>query len=456
MHILLIFALLGQAPAAKPAGRLVEKVACPSDPTQTYTLYLPGAYTTERRWPLLFVFDPRGRGTFAAEIFREAAERYGWIIASSDNTQSDGEWEPNRRAIAAMWPDVLQGYAVDPRRIYATGFSGGASVAWALARETGQIAGVIGAGAPNPGNESPKPVRAAWFGAAGRADFNFLDAKAIDARIAQFGSPHRLEYLDGSHQWLPGPLALRGVGWLEALAMKNGLRPRDPALAASLLDAEVAAAQALEAASDLTGAHRTYAAAIETFDGLVDVTAVRARAGALEKDERFKRAARDEARADEREQSRKGEVGAALVRFMRGDFDTLPELLGELRISPLLKSAAGTGYDAAGAQRTLEQIHVQVSFYIWRDLEEKQDFRRAALLLEAAVLIHPERAGLWINLAADRARSGSKGPAIAALQRAVEAGFKDGGALETDPRFLALQKSPEFTGLVQRLKGLSR
>ena len=41
------------------------------------------------------------------------------------------------------------------------------------------------------------------------------------------------------------------------------------------------------------------------------------------------------------------------------------------------------------------------------------------LLLDIAVTIHPERAGLWINLAADRARSGSKGPAIAALQRSL-------------------------------------
>ena len=151
----------------------MEKVACPSDPAQTYALYLPSAYTTERRWPLLFVFDPRGRGTFAAEIFRDAAERFGWIIASSDNTQSDGAWEPNARALAAMWPDVLRGYAVDPKRIYAAGFSGGASVAWALGRETGAIAGVIASGAPNPGTESPKPVRFAWFGSAGRADFNF-------------------------------------------------------------------------------------------------------------------------------------------------------------------------------------------------------------------------------------------------------------------------------------------
>jgi hypothetical protein len=104
-----------------PRGRLVENVACQRDNSQTYTLYLPSQYSGDRRWPLLLIFDPRGRGTFAAEIFREPAEKYGWILMSSNNTRSDGPWEPNQRALAP----------------------GGAVVAWALAQRTQEIAGVI-------------------------------------------------------------------------------------------------------------------------------------------------------------------------------------------------------------------------------------------------------------------------------------------------------------------------
>jgi tetratricopeptide (TPR) repeat protein len=65
-------------------GEMVEGIACASDPTQTYTLYTPSAFTSDRRWPVLLVFDPRGRSLLAAELFREAAETHGWIIVSSD------------------------------------------------------------------------------------------------------------------------------------------------------------------------------------------------------------------------------------------------------------------------------------------------------------------------------------------------------------------------------------
>ena len=76
-------------------GEMVEGISCASDPSQTYTLYLPPGFTNDRRWPVLLVFDPRGRSVLAAELFREAADTYGWILVSSDNTRYDGPMEPN-------------------------------------------------------------------------------------------------------------------------------------------------------------------------------------------------------------------------------------------------------------------------------------------------------------------------------------------------------------------------
>src|SRR5205823_9977456 len=102
---LLAMLLIQGTPAIRP-GVLVERVPCPSDPSQTYSLYLPSGYTTARRWPLLLVFDPGGRGARAAGVFRDAAERYGWIVAASENSRN-GPWEPTRRAIQAMWPALL-------------------------------------------------------------------------------------------------------------------------------------------------------------------------------------------------------------------------------------------------------------------------------------------------------------------------------------------------------------
>ncbi|MDQ3171991.1 MAG: hypothetical protein M3Q55_17820, partial [Acidobacteriota bacterium] len=216
-RLLLIAALIAAsqaAPSGKPGG-LVDGIACVSDPSQTYALYLPSTFTTDRKWPLIVVFDPRGRGAHAAEIFQDAAERLGWIVASSNNTRSDGAWEPNRRAVAALLPDLLGRLPIETRRVYAAGFSGGGGVAWALARDSGTLAGIITVGMPEPGAGAGTP-RVAWFGAAGRHDFNFLDAKATYARMA--GVPRRVEFFDGDHQWFPPSMAANALDWFDRLA----------------------------------------------------------------------------------------------------------------------------------------------------------------------------------------------------------------------------------------------
>jgi dienelactone hydrolase len=432
------------------AGTFVERVACEKDPTQTYTLYLPKAYTPHRPWPLLFVFDPRGRGMMAAEIFKDAAERFGWIIASSDNTRSDGPWEPNRRAILAMWPDALTRYAVDEKRIYAAGFSGGAGVATVVAATTGHIAGIIAAGAPDPG-ESEKTPPVAWFGAAGRVDFNFLDAKSTDERMRRAGNRRRLEYFEGGHQWLPRAMAMRAAGWLEALAMKDGRRARDPQLAGELRDADVAAGLALEEAGRLTDAYRVYSSVTETLGELTDVSRARARVAALDADPRMAQARKEEQRVDREERDRSRQLSRALGELRADELPMLPMMLSSLRVDTLKRDAKTPGYKAESAQRTLEQIFVQTSFYVWREFEEKKDYARAALCLEIATAIHPDRPRVWYDLAGDRAALRDQRSALSALERAIETGFTDRARLEGDERFASIRQTDEFSRLVARL-----
>jgi hypothetical protein len=51
----------------------------------TYAVYLSASYTAGRQWHVLFVLDPRRRGAFAADLFRDAAAKFGWILLSSNN-----------------------------------------------------------------------------------------------------------------------------------------------------------------------------------------------------------------------------------------------------------------------------------------------------------------------------------------------------------------------------------
>jgi predicted esterase len=373
LSLLLAFQL-GLVGTDQPArGKIVEHVACPSDPSQTYTLYLPSAYQSSRNWPLLLVFDPGGRAARATEVFRDAAERFGWIVATSENSRN-GPWEPTLRAINAMWPALLGGYAVDDRRVYAAGHSGGATVAWMMAIQTGRLAGVIVSGQPNPETQPLKGKPFAWFGMAGHTDFNQLEVKKIDDQLSRTSSAHRMEFFDGGHQWPPVDLTMRAFGWMEIVAMKEGRRPRDVDFAHTILDEDLSRARALEDKGLLLEAWRSYGAIASTYAGLVDATDAERRHHALESDERFKAARKIEDRVDRRERDQATALARALGRLNGEDIPLVAELRGLLNLDDLLKASRGDGYEAASASRSLALIRIQLST-IARDFQAKHNPR---------------------------------------------------------------------------------
>jgi dienelactone hydrolase len=440
-------------PADFPVGTLVEGVATTADPTQTYTLYLPTSYPGERRWPLLLVFDPRGRAHQAAELFRPAAEQYGWIVVSSSDTRSDGPMEPNVRALNALWPEALTRFASDRRRVYVAGFSGGAHFGWMLAEGTKRLAGVIASGGRVIDEVERGTAVFASFAAAGDLDFNWRGTREVDRLLAARGAPHRLESFAGPHQWMPEPLARQAVAWMELVAMRQGLRPADPALVERLYAEDVAAAEALERSGDALAAMRRWDAVARTFDGLRDTAEARRRAEALAGSKEVAAALRAEQRCDAYEDERLAATGGELARISGSDRPpTLGRVLSVVGVSSLKKRAAEPGCMGVTARRVLETIAVQSGYYLPRDLFAAGRYKHAAVALALAVEAKPDSAPLWYNLACACARSGDPGEAVEALEHAVQAGYRDLAYLEADADLESIRGEPRYRALVERLR----
>lgn len=449
-----LVALLAAVLAADPArGRLVERVAAGADASQTYTLYLPTAACPPRGCPLLLVFDPRGRGTPAARLFQPAAEEFGWIVLSSNDTRSDGPWEPNARAVTALWAEVFDRYPADPERIYAAGFSGGAMVAWSLGTATGRLAGVIAAGGRISEGIDPDRFGFAAFGAVGDADFNHVEMRRVHDRLARRRHRERLEVFEGPHRWMGPDLARVGVRWMEVLAMKDGRRPRDEALLSAAWDDEMAPARALEATAPLA-AMRRYQVLARTFAGLRPVEEAERRAAALDVSPAVARARKDEERLARQEERARGEADLRLAR-LRSSTDPilLGQLLGDLRIAALKRDAAHRSPEGLAARRVLESVFASTSFYLPRDLVASREHARAAVALGVAAAIHDDDPSVRYNLACALARSGDKRAALKELARAVDLGWRDLAHMDADPDLATLQGEPAYEALKQRLAG---
>lgn len=364
-------------------GELVENVKASNDSSQTYTLYLPSSYDAAKKYPVLLILDPRGRGTPAAERFREAAEEQGWILISSNGSRSDEDGDHNERALRALWPEIAR-YSADPKRIYATGFSGTAMVSWGLGIKTGKLAGVIGVGGRLLEEVAPRKFSFAHFGFAGDYDFNNREMRAVDEALEREGKTHRFQSFEGVHQWMSPALAREALAWMEIVAMRDGLRPRDAAMIAKVYAAEIAASSALERSQRKLDALRRYRAAVRTFDGLLTTDEARAAIARLERDPAVTRAIADEEKWDEYEKKYLTETFGRISQLLNGDAS---RLMQNFRVGELQKHATRGGAEGAAARRLLSSVYGQMNFYLPRALEARGEHDRAAVLKTVAARI---------------------------------------------------------------------
>src|SRR5258708_25133843 len=112
-------------------GTVTAQVAALQNPQQSYALYLPTKYSADRRWPIVYVFDPLARGPLALAQFQHPAEIHGYIVAVSNNSRN-APWQPRFEAAEEMVRDTQQRFSVYLKRIYFPGFSRGALLHSAL------------------------------------------------------------------------------------------------------------------------------------------------------------------------------------------------------------------------------------------------------------------------------------------------------------------------------------
>jgi predicted esterase len=390
--------LLGARPCVGQAspGRLDERVRSATDSSQTFALYLPPGYSTGRRWPVLFVLDPRGRALLGLKLFQDAAARLGWVVLSSYNTLSDGPPQPNVDAVDAMLESAQARLSVDPSRLYLAGFSGTARAALGFAVALrGHVAGVIAVGGAlgfalgGPETAFAGDSTFAYVGAAGTRDFNYEEVLAMGDRFRRTRVPSRVVTFDGAHSWPPADLCAEALDWLELRAMLGGLRAMDSAWARGRLAADVARASELERVGRWAEALRLDDAIARDYVRWPAAGGATARAVALRSRREVVRYEAEAQRLAERDLGQGIELPKifAWARSQR-EPPALEVLARRLRISELQRTVErGDSLEAASARRLLARVLVNVAFYEPRAYLASGSPDRALRMFETAATI---------------------------------------------------------------------
>ncbi len=434
-------------------GQIVD-VICASDATQSYALYLPSTYTAAKRWPIIYFFDPGGRGRRPLELYKDIAEAYGFILAGSNNSRNFSSEQG--KAVNTVWQDTHARLGIDEHRSYASGFSGGARVAGAMALSgpTGQVAGVIAHGAGYPSNRTSKDDLPYFF-AVGDQDFNWPEVINIRREREEQGSPYRVHVYSGRHQWAPASVMEEAMQYMNLKAMQAGNFAADEAFIDRLMDKTRKEAADAESRKDPIAELAAYRALVSDFGGLGDVKDATQRLTALQQSPVLKAALKSEREQMSEQLKLEQEISQKIASVADNSVADITAL--RLEVRQQMGALNDQAQHSKNEQKRLISGRAFNGVFVSAMEDGQQQlaarhFGKAEAYFDLMGQVSDDP---WpvLLLADTHAATGNRKLAIKDLQEAVRRGLKDRAVIESDPQLQGLKSEPEFQKLVAGLEG---
>ncbi len=446
-------AIAAQSGDVLQRGTVIPRVVCAGNLRETYALYLPSSYSPAKRWPIIYAFDPGARGQVAVEAIRAAAEKYGYIVAGSNNSRNGAE-AISTEAANSMWHDTHQRFSIDEHRRYFAGMSGGARMATALAIScTGCVAGVVANAAGFPQGQKPSSaLKFAYFAALGNADFNFLEFVDLRRELEESGIQYRIRVFQGWHGWAPPEVWQEALNWMDIQAMRSGLLARDPARIQESYEDVMNRANRFRSDKDVLAAFRESKFAAQEFSGLTDTHLAEKLTAEFANDKHVKSGEKRElsAAADQRglmEEPSLQMDALANGKLGAGDLMTLRDTF-----SLLLKQVEGSP-DASDAttlirRRALSGLVIQALESGQFAMDRKQ-YDVALRLFDLAVAGSENPGWGHYQRARVYAVTADKKHMLAELKQAFAGRYHESSALSSQ-EFQPFQSDPEFQAITRQ------
>jgi poly(3-hydroxybutyrate) depolymerase len=430
-------------------GEIHASVSVQEDPAYSYALYLPSNYTPQKSWPILLAFDPSGHGLFPVKLFQKGAEKYGFIVVGSNNSRN---FIDPSNAIRLTWHDVIHRFAIDPKRFYTTGLSGGARVASSIAIACKTcVAGVIACAAGLPSGIKTLPETTEWFLATGTTDFNFPEMLDLHVNLDRHRLVNRLEIFDGPHGWMPAEMAEDALAWMQLRAMIKGNMPMDKDFVAQQFQKRTAAAQAFLNQGDVLSAWRADKTIVSDFNKLHDVAATEQELKRLDGSKDLQRAKKNEKDSLDQQARAQGML-FPFVNFLGhggNDRATLLQLESAVNEQTAKLQAKPDPLTGRAIERALWSALI-ASVESGQQAMRAKNYTVAKVMFEAATIIHPDLPWPHSSLAEVYAASGDNKHAVSELRKAVDDGLSNPDTLN-DKDFDRVRDDPAFKELVAQV-----
>jgi hypothetical protein len=431
-------------------GKLVENESCSDQPQRTYAYYLPSNYTSIKKYPVVFSFDPGARGKLPVEIYQKIAENYGFILIGS-NDSKNGNLTENYSIASTLFDDAFAKFSIDESRAYLLGMSGGSRLASGIAANSTGITGVIGCAAGFLESiVSFDKLKFSYVGIVGSRDMNYLEMLRLDEKLDASPVQHQFIYHSGVHDWPPESAFEEAIQWMNVFAMqRNVLKP--DTLQIQQLANHYESVLNDSANIDLLARHAAYQSLENCWSGIKQTDPYRDAINTLEQDPEYISLA-----------TKHRQILEAEVQSCRNLLDELDAFVNSRENS---KSFGWWKSKIVSIQKMVNQPEEDQQNSGYRILETilfwaREEYVKNKIRMDPTLAINSllicgfiQPTEYWPDylLAKLYAKSDQKNKALDYLEAAAEKGFSDTEQLKVEPAFIPLVNNKRFQELLNTM-----
>ena len=212
-------------------GIIIDNIPVKDSLAESFALYLPTSFDITKKWPIVFVYDMQGRGKQVISMFRQAAEKQGYILAASNNVNDSLTLSKNVLISSRMFNAAYSIIPIKKDRSYTAGFAAGARMASLVPTFVKEIQGVIACGSP-VANEEVLSIknRFHFIGVVGSEDYNYPAMLNSQKVLNKLKFPNQLLVFEGGQEWPESGYLSKAMEIFTLAAMAKGIESKDDTL----------------------------------------------------------------------------------------------------------------------------------------------------------------------------------------------------------------------------------
>ncbi|MGW9686995.1 alpha/beta hydrolase [Flagellimonas sp. 2504JD1-5] len=432
-------------------GAILQSLPVNDSVADTFSLYLPTNFTTEKQWPLLLVFDMEGREKQTLSMFLNSAEEEGYVLAAPQLHDSIS-LSNNMVKTGEALQRVLEILPIGNSRIYAAGAGSGGRFANLVPLFVKEVKGALSIGASIANIELLSPKRPFHFiGISNKNNYNYISMRAMKRVLDRFRFPNQLLLYPQSKDWPETSYLSKALQYFTLQAMRKNVISTDSSYVQRAYEADLNRINELKSLKKFLLAEQQMVEMMSIYGVYKNLDSLRNVQKELRKDKVFKGMKRSENAALLKESLLKEDYQYYLEEdVITHNFNNLgwwnyqmTELDKFLKgINPYEKEMGNRlrGYVNALAEDNIDIVQSEALI----------DEDALAFLYELKTILEPQNFDFYLKIIALSAKNEDFETALFYLEEALKKGFKDTDQLYNLEHTALLRIDSKFNELVSK------